>query len=264
MTEMSTYPKGVFCWVDLMAKDLEAAKRWYAELFGWRFEDQDTRGGPPYVMFYQEDKTVAGAGQMSPELQQQGMPPVWSSYVATDDLAGTVAAWTDAGGSVRMPAMRVMDAGSMAVVQDPQGATLSLWQAGDHHGAQRVNVPGTFSWNELATTDREAAKTFYGTVLGWTYDDQEMPMGIYSLILAGERQNGGIIEMSGPEWQGIPPHWMTYFTVADLDETMGRLRSTGGTVKVDPIEIPEVGRFIVAADPQGAVMTLIQTPQSGG
>ena len=82
MTTMTSYPEGLFSWVDLVAHDLDAAAKWYAELFGWEAKTQDTGGGPPYVMFFKDGHTVAGAGQMSDEMKAQGVPPLWNDYLA--------------------------------------------------------------------------------------------------------------------------------------------------------------------------------------
>ena len=118
---------------------------------------------------------------------------------------------------------------------------------------------GTFMWNELATTDVEAAKKFYGDLLGWQFDEMDMgEAGKYTILKAGDKQAGGLMAMEGPQWEGIPPHWMSYIAVDDVDACA---QKAGDNVKVPPFDIPGVGRMCVIVDPQGAAISLM-TPGS--
>lgn len=256
MTKMSKYPHGVFSWVDLVAHDLDAAKRWYAELFGWEAKDQDTQGGPPYVMFLQDGVPVAGAGQMSDEMKGMGAPAMWNDYVTVEDIEAVAAKVSELGGEVMVPVMKVLDAGQLAFFKDPTGASFAIWQAGNHHGAGLVNEPNSLAWNELATPDVEAAKRFYKELLGWSYEAMDMGSFEYTLIKVGGRDNGGMMPMTGPEWEGIPPHWVSYFAVADCDATAKKLVDSGGTIKFEPMDTPP-GRIAFVADPQGATFAII-------
>lgn len=127
---------------------------------------------------------------------------------------------------------------------------------------------GDWFWHELTTPDPEAAQRFYGAVLGWTTQAEDMGGFTYHLIKrpgAGETNLGGMMHMQGPEWEGIPPHWMVYMAVGDIDKAKADVESNGGQVKVGPHDIPGTGRFIVCTDPQGAVFTLMQpAPEMGG
>lgn len=256
MTEMTEYPSGVFCWVDLVAHDLEAAKRWYCELFDWTVEDADTQGGPPYAMFSKGGKIVAAAGQMSADMRGAGVPPMWNNYVSVPDCAATEAKAIELGARVTVPTMQVMDAGWLCFLQDPTGAMFALWQPNAHHGAELVNAPGAFCWNELATTDLESAKQFYSGLFGWEYqsDSSDFP---YVSIKVGGRENGGMISMP-PGAEGMPPCWSAYFTVANLDEALQKITQTGGKILFGPQDIEEVGPFAVVSDPQGAVFDVIE------
>ena len=256
MTEMTEYPSGVFCWVDLVAHDLVAAKRWYCELFGWTVEDADTQGGPPYAMFHKDGKLVAAAGQMSAETQGAGVPPMWNNYVSVTDCAATEAKAIELGARVTVPTMQVMDSGWLCFLQDPTGAMFALWQANTHPGAQLVNAPGAFCWNELTTTDVDAAKQFYAGLFGWEYqtDGSSSP---YTSIKAGGRENGGMIPMP-PDAHGMPSSWFDYFTVAELDAALQSVADTGGKLLFGPMDIEHVGRFAVVSDPWGAVFDVIE------
>ncbi len=131
---------------------------------------------------------------------------------------------------------------------------------------------GTFYWNELVTTDPDKAKAFYGDVLGWAYREMNMenptepaqPGGrTYSICQADETMAGGIMKMDGPQWDGVPPHWVSYIRVDDVDATVAKVEPAGGTVKAAPFDIPSVGRMAVIADPTGAEVCLM-TPADGG
>jgi len=257
MSERQSYKHGEFSWVDLMARDLSAAKGFYAAYFGWTPEDQNTQGGPPYVIFKKNGKGVAGAGQMPPDMMEQGIPAVWNSYINVDDLDATLKKAEELGGAVTMPAMQVMDAGRMAGIQDPTGAQVFLWQKGTHFGAELVNETHCFGWNELATRDIEVAMKFFGALFGWEYETTENPMTRYEMIQLAGRGNGGMIQMT-EQWGDIPPNWIVYFTVEDINAATEKLASLGGTVHVPPFVAGEVGQISVVADPQDAVFSVIQ------
>lgn len=253
------YEPGVFCWVDLMARDMEAAKRWYSQLFGWEMTPTDENMS--YSNAMQGGEMVAGIGGMPDEMQKQGVPAVWSSYAYTDDCAKLEAAAREHGAKIIAPTMQVGEYGSMAVFMDPGGATVGLWQPGTHRGAGIVNKPNSLCWNELVTRDAAGSKAFYAKVFGWTYDAMPMEDFEYAVIKVGERPNGGIMPMVGPMWEGIPPHWMVYFAVANTDAMARKCEQLGGKIMVPPTDM-QVGRFSVLSDPQGAVFTVLQLTQT--
>jgi len=248
----------MFSWTDISLADIPAGKEFYQELFGWDGVDQfDPDGNLIYVLFSKEGSVAAGMGPMPPEMQVGGMPPMWQSYVSVDSVDDVVTAATSAGGAVVMPAMDVMDSGRMAILSDPTGGVFSIWQAASHAGADRFNDPGFMSWNELATRDVAAAQAFYSSVFGWTYQTDEMPTGMmYTMIKNGDRPNGGMMSMDENWPPQIPPHWMVYFRVADLDDTLSRLTSLGGSISVEPFDTP-AGKMAVVGDPQGGTFSVI-------
>jgi predicted enzyme related to lactoylglutathione lyase len=252
------YEAGVFCWVDLMAHDMEAAKRWYSQLFGWEMTPTDANMG--YSNAMQGGEMVAGIGGMPDDMKAKGIPSTWNSYAYTDDAAKVEAAAREHGANILMPTMQIGEHGSMTFFMDPGGAAVGVWQPGTHRGAGLVNKPNSLCWNELVTRDVAGMKSFYAKVLGFTYDP--MPMGDfdYEVIKVGERPNGGIMPMNGPMWEGIPSHWMVYFAVADTDAMASKCEQLGGKIMVPPTDM-SVGRFSVLADPQGAVFTVLKLTQ---
>ena len=256
MTTMTDYAHGQFSWVDLMSANMDESKVFYAALFGWEAVDQDTQGGPPYVLFQLDGKRVAGMGQLPDDLAAQGVPPVWNSYVNVDDLAATVARVTELGGMVMMPPMQVLNHGHMAGVQGPEGAPLFLWQKLDHFGAEAVNEPNTLCWNELATREVEQSRAFFESLFGWQCELQEGTPGTYYVAKLGETQNAGLMQMT-EEWGDMPCCWGTYFAVDDVDAQVAKVTELGGRVNVPAFDM-SVGRMAVVADAHGAVFSMIR------
>ena len=247
-----TYPQGTFNWTDVMSTDIEASKKFMVELMGWTSEDRPTDQGGFYTMFFKDGETVAGGGAYPPTMQ--GMPSVWNSYISVDNLDDVLEGVEKIGGSIKMPAMDVMKAGRMAGIKDPTGAHVMLWQAGEHIGATLVNTIGAMGWNELRTTDVGAAKKFYGDLLGWTYETDNTE---YTAIMNNGRMNGGMMLIE-ESWGEVPPHWATYFTVKNIDETTEKVKELGGSVMGEIIKAPGIGRFAMVADTTQAHFTVIQ------
>lgn len=253
--KMSTYAHGQFSWVDLMALDMEKAKAFYGDLFGWRVEEQDVDGDQAYGMVFQDDDVVAGFGEMNEEMKAQGVGAAWNSYVAVDDIDAAVTDAEAAGATITFPATQVLEAGWLAYLQDPTGAPLGLWQAGQHDGASLVNEPCSFCWNELNTRDAGVAKQFFSEFLGWEYAANDSSPNEYYIIKNEGRSNGGILQMT-EEWGDISPHWMVYFAVDDVDRISEKVNNLGGRLLHGPFGT-DIGRMAVVADPDGAVFHVI-------
>ena len=254
MGERTKYSQGTFSWTDLNTTDQEAAKGFYAALLGWEFSDMPAGDGVMYSMGAIDGKRV---GAISPQQQEQrdaGVPPAWNSYITVDDVDAAATRAGELGATVHAPPFDVMEAGRMAVVQDPQGAWFMLWQPRDHFGAQLVNSPGALSWNELGSPDIDGSAKFYGDLLGWTTSPMEMGGDEPYLVIttAAGKSNGGLRPPAPP---GTPPFWLVYFAVADIDATVAKLTQLGGSVYAPPMDIG-IAKIAVVADPQGAVFAL--------
>lgn len=112
---------------------------------------------------------------------------------------------------------------------------------------------GTFYWNELNTRDTERAKRFYGDLIGWTFEAMAMDDGTYWVAKLGDRPVGGVFSIAGPEFDGIPEHWMSYLAVDDVDARVAGVAAAGGMVLRAPWDVPGVGRIAIVRDPGGAV-----------
>ena len=166
MPERISYAPGTFSWVDIATSDLDAAKEFYAGLFGWEYDTQDSPMGP-YVMVMKDGKAVAGMGILPEEQQANGVPSMWSSYVSVASADESAAKAAELGGTVMMPPMDAMDAGRLAFLIAPGGEMFGLWEAKNHIGAGLVGEHGSVVWNELATRNLEEASSFYSDLFGW-------------------------------------------------------------------------------------------------
>lgn len=245
------YAEGTPCWVDVASTDLDRSIDFYTALFGWDAERLGEEAGG-YVMFRSGGKLVAAAGP------SQTGADYWMVYLATPDADAVAARVRDAGGTVVAEPFDVMDAGRMAVFQDPLGASFSVWQAGQMEGAELRHEPVSLTWVECQTPDRDAATAFYTAVFGYDTQDADMPGGTYRLLEVGSDSVAGMWPI-GPELEGVPPNWSTVFAVADCDATTARCSELGGSAVTQPMDIHEVGRFAVLRDPAGAVFQVLQS-----
>ena len=253
--EVTKHVPGTFCWVELSTTDGPAAKKFYTSLFGWSHVDNPIGDAGVYTMLQKNGKDVGALYQMGPE--QKGMPPHWGSYVAVENANDAAAHAKELGATVMLEPFDVMEHGRMAVLQDPTGAVFSLWEPKSHIGARLINEPGSFCWNELYTTDPARAADFYTGLFAWTKDSRHMDIGEYVIFNFGGRNAAGMMKIP-KEWGPVPPHWMVYFAVADCDKTVEKAKSLGARITVPPTDIPEIGRFAMLIDPQGAGFSVIK------
>jgi uncharacterized protein len=243
MGKRTEHAPGTFSWVDLTTDDAPAAKEFYGELFGWEYEDNEVPGGGTYTMCKVEGDYVAAIPGSSDQA-----PPHWNSYVTVASADETAAKARELGGSLFMEPFDVVEAGRMAVIQDPTGAAFCVWEPRDAIGAQRVNEPGSLTWNELHTPDPAKAVEFYSGLFGWSAEEMETGEGnpSYTIIRNGERTNGGIMDAQ----QGEPPNWVPYFVVESRDDAVARIKDLGGR-ELFQTDM-EMGKIAIATDPQGA------------
>jgi predicted enzyme related to lactoylglutathione lyase len=253
MPSRSSYTEGTPNWVDLQTTDLQAAKAFYAALFGWSFAEVPIPGGGVYAIAQLDGERVAAITAHGAELVERNVPPMWNTYIAVDDVDATAAKVTPAGGRFLMEPFDVVDAGRVAWVADPSGAAVGLWQAGNHIGATLVNEPDTLTWNELTSDDLAGALPFYEAVVGISPRDAPMGDDTYTTLYVGEDMVGGA---TAPQMEGVANHWHVWFAVGDTDEAVARATGIGGSVAFGPLDIP-IGRVAALADPQGAMFSVI-------
>ena len=259
---MVDYPPGAPLWVELSSPDTEASAAFYHDLMGWTaFAPATAQETGGYRMFQQDGRNVAGLmGHM-----QQGQPTAWSTYFGVTDADETAQKVTDAGGSVIVGPMDVMDIGRMAFFSDPAGAAFGVWQPKSFAGADLVDEPNSLCWNEVLTRDVEAGRAFYPAVFGWAAGRPsfEGAPESYTVWELDGTPGGGMMEMRGDFFPpDVPPHWGVCFAVADCDATVARARELGAQVPWEPMDMP-IGRFAGIVDPQGASFTVMKQAEAG-
>ncbi|MGI9579143.1 MAG: VOC family protein [Microthrixaceae bacterium] len=261
MATVSSHVPGVPSWIDLATPDVDAAKAFYGELFGWSFDDRATdTDGVHYTMCNKGDKAAAGIMALSEQMAAAGMPPAWSTYVTVTDVEASLAKVEAAGGTVLQPAMEVMEDGRMAVVADPSGAVIAMWQPKAHIGAEVVNEHGALTWNELTTPDPAAVAGFYNAVFGWTTETAPMPEGEYTLFLVDGGNEQGIAGAMAPPME-MPNFWGIYIHSDDAAATAARAKERGAGVLMEATAMEGVGTLATLTDPQGAMFS-VMTPES--
>lgn len=250
-TRNTPWPNGTPCWVDYGASDLDATKRFYADLLGWEYTGGEPEFGG-YVTATRNGEQAAGLGPQ----QDPDDPPRWTTYFAADDAAAVAARITDAGGTVLVEPMEVGPMGTMVIALDPQGNPFGLWQSGMHTGFRIFNEPGGVTWNEAAVDDPDGARAFYGQVFGFRFD--EMPeAGGYTTFATDDRPLGGL----GGHQPGSPKGWTTCFSVASTDDAVATAEAAGGKVTMAATDTP-FGRFAVLEDPWGAAFSVMESTGS--
>lgn len=261
MPEFSSHAPGTFSWPELSTSDRKAGIAFYGGLFGWQPDDRPAGPGPDdvYTMLMLRGKEVGAAAGQRPDERQMGVPPHWNMYVtvaSADDAAKRAA---ELGGKILAPPFDVMDAGRMAVLQDPTGAVFLVWQPKQHIGAKILFEPGALCWTELTTKNPAQAEAFYTALFGWVAK-HSAPAAVmaYTEFSVGGQPMVGMMAMPPGMPPEVPSYWMPYFQVDDCDGSAAKANRLGGSTMIGPQDIPGTGRFAILADPQGARFAVFQ------
>jgi predicted enzyme related to lactoylglutathione lyase len=253
MPQRDAAPIGAPCWVDLFTSDPDTSRAFYGQLFGWTSEEAGEEYGG-YMNFFKEGLPVAGCMRND---GQSGVPDVWSVYLATDDAQATVDAAVAHGGQVLVPAMQVMELGSMAVVTDAGQAAIGVWQPGLHKGFGVLGEPGTPTWFELHTREYDASVDFYREVFKWdAHVASDTPEFRYTTLGGGDAPLAGIMDATAFLPEDVPANWSIYFGVEDTDAALAEIVDLGGSITM-PAEDTPYGRLAQATDPTGALFKLV-------
>lgn len=244
------HPPGTFCWIELATSDAAGARAFYTGLFGWGVNEFPMGEMGTYSVFQKNGADAAAMYQMGPE--QQGMPPNWLSYVAVDSVDAATEKARSLGGTVVHGPFDVFEMGRMTILADPQGATFAIWETKTHAGVGVRDETNTLCWNELQARNVDAAKKFYPALFDWRL--KESPE--YTEFHVAQNAVGGMLPSQAPP--EVPSYWLPYFAVDDCDASAARAESLGGRVLLPPTDIPDVGRFSVLFDPQGAAFAVIR------
>ena len=244
--------RGRFVWYDLMTRDAQGAVAFYGDVAGWGTQAWQNPE-MPYTMWMAGEDMIGGIGPLP---EDAPAPPHWLAYVAVPDVDASAAQARELGGQVIHPPMDIPEVGRFAIIADPQGAMIALFSSAQGPMPEPEPRPGLISWHELATSDDEAAMEFYSRLFGWeTIDNMDMgPLGFYRIYGQRGKQYGGMYKK--PADMPVPPHWLLYIQVADLDATVEKVKARGGQLLFGPEEVPGGGRIAQCLDPQGAMFAL--------
>ncbi len=246
------YAPGAFVWRELMTPDVERAKGFFGELFGWRFVGMPM-GDFEYVMIHAGDTPLGGVMPMGPE---SGHPPHWMSYVSVDDVDAAAGVAKAKGGTVAVGPMDIPNVGRFAVIGDPDGAYFTLFRS-QHGDPTAAPTAHTFCWETLVTKDVAKAREFYGAVVGW------QSVAGPNAIPTFARDGGKVVLADVQLAKTQPPSWTTYVAVADLDATMARVEKLGGTIACPRVDIENVGAITFLTDPTGAFLGVFESKMVG-
>jgi len=242
-------------WTDLSTSDPKAAGKFYSSVFGWKVEVNPDPQYGGYALAKAGGKDVAGIGPK----QMDEAPTAWTVYIGTPNAAETAKKAEAAGAKVIVPVMEVGEQGHMAIIQDPSGAYLGLWQAGKMQGSQSTGS-NAMGWAELNARGFHKAEPFYKKLFGWgekkTPASAENPTEYTEFQLDG-KSVAGAMEMNPMVPAEVPSYWMVYFNVDNVDKAFDKVIAEGGKEMVSPQDMPG-GRFAIVSDPQGAAFGLLK------
>lgn len=245
---------GDFCWINMLTPQPDAAREFFGQLLGWTYFEMPGMGHGIRV----DGHDIGGLFDLAGPNTPPGTPPVIGVMVKVDS-ADAVSERATALGGRGEPAFDVGDAGRMAVLYDPNGANIDVWEPRGMTGTEvDPSAIGAPSWFETMTTDVDKAVAFYGGLFGWTPEGMPSSAGEYTSFKVGDAYVGGVMAFPDAlrpavESGEIRPHWATYFTVADADAAAARAAELGGTVVVPPQDVPGIGRFACLMSPQGVM-----------
>ncbi len=255
MPHIDNHKPGSFCWNELSTTDQNAAKAFYNSLFGWTAKDEPMGPDSFYTMFLLKSSEVGAACTLQPDQRAAGLPSRWKLYIAVENADAAAERAVKAGGKLIAPAFDVMDAGRMAVIEDPTGAVFSVWQARKSHGFQLAGEPGTHCWADLNTPDAARARRFYTDVFGWKFIE-DADTG-YLRIQNGDAFIGGVPPVH-PNNPRTPAHWLSYTLVTDCYATAAKAKQLGAKPCLEPMAMKNVGHVAILTDPQGAAFALYE------
>jgi len=245
---------GRFVWRDLMTRDVAAAKQFYGELFGWRFENA-RRSDRPYVIARSANVPIAGIVDIT-GMADAG--PQWLSYLSVADVDKSVAFVRAERGKVLVEP-RDLPIARVAVITDPEGAPLGLARL--RRSAPDPVQPSQhqFFWQEYLARNTEQSLAFYKVLAGYESVLQESKLDVDYYVLRSTRGRAGLFRLP-PRIEGVQPNWLPYVLVSDPAAFASRVAALGGRVVVPAAPERRNGSLVVIADPGGAVLALQKYP----
>ena len=244
-----THPHSTFCFAELNTHDVARAQQFYADVFGWKAVAAPASGGE-YLLLQLDGQDVAG-------LRHAKGATRWVPYISVESVDDTAMRARDLRASVLAAPFDMEGVARKAVLQDPAGGVVGLWEPRGHTGAAVLDRSGAMWWAELVTRDVQGAKHFYSRLLSWKPVDT-LKYGIrYSVFKMGDQSLAGLLPI-GADWGPVNPYWQVLFAVDGCDATVDRAKAAGGSLVFGPNDIPNAGRAAIISDPGGAIFVVMQ------
>jgi predicted enzyme related to lactoylglutathione lyase len=246
--------EGDHVWYELLTTDPDAAAEFYTGAVGWKVRNSGMEG-VDYRLWSAPDADIGGLMKLP---DGAPMPPMWLGYVGVADVDRKAAEVKQRGGAIHMPPTDIPNVGRFAMVADPQGVVFYVMRGNSDQPstAFKPTAEGHCAWNELVTSDQNAALDFYTKLFAWEKGDaMPMPgMGDYRFLNHGGGMIGAVMNRPHAEQR---PMWNYYFRVSGIDAAADRVRSRGGKITFGPMEVPGGDWVINGIDPQGASFGLV-------
>ncbi len=248
------YHHGTFVWRELITNDAAEAEKFYASVFGWKISSVPFNGGT-YRLVDVGGKQIAGIFDMP---TQRGVPTHWNPYVSVNDVDALAELAKSHGAKILIGPSDIPSVGRYAAVMPPAGGAFTLFKSLKGDTDRDRPKLGEFCWEQLNSSNVKAEMDFYGPLLGWkTEPFKETGLVIFS------GPDGGVASML-PTPRGIPSHWLSHIAVEKLAAARARITEAGGKVLLEQMEVPELGAFAVAQDPEGATFCVFESIANTG
>ncbi|WP_394835143.1 VOC family protein [Pendulispora rubella] len=250
MPEIDQHQPTTFCPSQLATRDVQRAKIFYNELFGWTFDDVRLPAGDVYTRCRVRGREVAA-------FRQVGREAGWTLCISVHNVDTAVQRATRLGGRVRSAPNDLLNLGRMATIEDRDGATFGVWQSQALPATLRARPAGEVStacWHELSADDPADAQQFYTELFGWRARTSHELGREYTEFRVGAQAVGGLVKKPAPR---TPPSWIAYFSVRDCDWAARIAAVMGGQIVAAPRDLPTVGRFALVRDTEGSVFGIL-------
>lgn len=252
------YMPGRWVWSDLVCDDVEQAKEFYSQVFGWHFNNAGTAENPYLLVTQGEQQPVAGVTVYKKQAESDRAAR-WIRQMSVASVAETSKTIAEAGGKVLIPERHLPGRGDIALVADPEGALFGLIHAENGDPEDLFPEMNTFIWQELWANDAMAMAKFYSSFADYTIREQKTDNDIDEIhLLKGEQPRAGIIQIKRED---IDSAWLPYIRVTNLQQTLEKVRQAHGDIIVAPSAEIREGKVAVIRDSQGAALGLVEWPE---
>lgn len=239
-----------FSWADLSTFDIHAAKSFYKQCLGWRYENLYDG----YLSCSASGHPTAGLFTMPEFFQSINMPSFWMSYVQVSDLTHIVATAESLGAKVEIKSQAAPGGGNIALIRDPAGAGFTCYEGEALQGRDASASSGRLIWNELHVSNIESVEKFYTELFEWNIESTNIKDRYQIFSSSGSKPIAGI-QVTSNELKGDKEYWGVYFAVDDLTNACKKIEENSGQLAAEqPLGTCPA---VLAYDSQGAAFYIV-------